>query len=68
MCSLGERDQALQESAQLHEFNADLEGYKKTMEQQLEHVDKKIAEQLPTIQKLNWERTLSRVSIAWTVV
>jgi len=45
-CFVGERDQALQDCAQLHGFNADLEGNKKTMEQQLEQADKKIAQQL----------------------
>jgi len=51
-----ERDQALQDSAQLHGFNANLEGYKKTVEQQLEQADEKIVEQLQTIQKLNRDK------------
>ena len=55
-CFVGERDQALQDCAQLHGFNADLEGNKKTMEQQLEQADKKIAKQLHTIQKLNHDK------------
>ena len=45
-CFVGERDQVLQDCAQLHGFNADLDGYKKTTEQQLEQADKKIAQQL----------------------
>ena len=54
--SIGERDQAHQESAQLCEFNADPEGYKKTMGQQLEQTNKKLAEQLQTIHRLNRDK------------
>ena len=51
-----ERVQALWDCAQLHEFNADLEEYKKTIEKQLEQADKKTAEQLYAIQKLNRDK------------
>ena len=54
--SIGERDQAYQEPAQLREFNADLEGYKKTMGQQIEQTNKKLAEQLQTIHRLNRDK------------
>jgi len=45
--------EALWDCAKLRGFNADLGEYKKTIEQQLEQADKKIAKQLHTIQKLN---------------
>ena len=54
--SVGERDQALQDCAQLRGFNADLEGYNKTVVQQLKQADRKIAEQLQTILKLNRDK------------
>ena len=54
--SVGERDQALQDCAQLRVFNVDLEGYKKTVVQQLKQADRKIAEQLQTILKLNRDK------------
>ena len=54
--SAGERDQALRDCAELRGFNADLGEYKKTIEQQLEQADKKIAKQLHTIQKLNHDK------------
>ena len=51
-----ERDQALQDCAQLRGFNADLEGYNKTVVQQLKQADRKIAEQLQTILMLNRDK------------
>ena len=55
-CSIGERDQALQDCAELQQSNADLEEYKKTIEQQLDGADKKLIENMYTIQKLNHDK------------
>ncbi|XP_039822152.1 uncharacterized protein LOC120684349 isoform X2 [Panicum virgatum] len=51
-----ESDQALQDCAELQQSNADLEEYKKTIEQQLDGTDKKLVENMYTIQKLNRDK------------
>jgi hypothetical protein len=49
LSSSGERDQALQECAELRQAYADLEEYKKVIKQQLRDADKKLAENLTVI-------------------
>lgn len=51
-----ERDQALQDCTELRQAYADLEEYKKVIEQQLNGADKKLAENMVTIQKLNRDK------------
>ncbi|KAG2577610.1 hypothetical protein PVAP13_6NG192400 [Panicum virgatum] len=48
-----ERNQALRDCAELRQAYADLEEYKKTIEKQLDGADKKLAENMVTIQKFN---------------
>lgn len=50
-----ERDQARRDCEGLRQANADLEDYKESMEADLRSADKKLAENLKTIQKLNWD-------------
>ena len=52
----GERDRALQECEKLKQAKADLEEYKEGMEQDLQRADKKLAENLDTIHKLNRDK------------
>jgi len=52
----GERDRALQECEKPKQAKADLEEYKEGMEQDLQRADKKLAENLDTIHKLNRDK------------
>jgi len=52
----GERDQALRDYAELRQSYADLEEYRKSMEKDLDSADKKLADNMVTIQKLNRDK------------
>jgi len=51
-----ERDQALREFAELQQSYADLEEYKKSMQEDHDKADKKLASNMDTIHKLNHDK------------